>query len=130
MKLKIKCQKKNSKPQNFRNKIISHSNIFFKRTFRIFQKSLVKSQTLPIKHYKKFNNFWTSLDRWNRNKMSKMIKNKNELVNDGILLKFWISNISIFFEKKTIVLQNFFIKSRIHTIKEHKILKLFKTIDR
>jgi len=59
-----------------------------------------------------------------------MIKNKNELVNDGIFLKFWISNISIFFEKKTIVLQNFLIKSRIHTIKEHKILKLFKTIDR
>ena len=33
------------------------------------------------------------------------------------MLKFWISNVSIFFEKKTIVLQNFLIKSRIHTIK-------------
>jgi len=27
-------------------------------------------------------------------------KNKKEIVNDGILLKFWISNISIFFGKK------------------------------
>ena len=38
-------------------------NIFFKRAFRIFQKSFVKSLTLPIKQYKKFYNFWTSLDR-------------------------------------------------------------------
>jgi len=29
-----------------------------------------------------------------------MLKNKKETVNDGILLKFWFSNISIFFEKK------------------------------
>jgi len=49
--------------QNFGKKIISHINIFFKRTFRIFQKSLVKSLTLRIKHYKIFHNFWTSLDR-------------------------------------------------------------------
>jgi len=40
-------------------KNISHINIFFKRTFRIFQKSLVKSLMLPIKHHKKFDNFWT-----------------------------------------------------------------------
>jgi len=33
---------------------------FFKRTFRIFQKSLVKSLTLRIKHHKNFDNFWTS----------------------------------------------------------------------
>ena len=33
------------------------------------------------------------------------------------MLNFWISNVSIFYEKKTIVLQNFLIKSRIHTIK-------------
>jgi len=32
---------------------------FFKRTFRIFQKSLVKSLTLPIEPHKKFDNFWT-----------------------------------------------------------------------
>jgi len=58
-----KKKKTNSKPQNFGKKIISHINIFFKRTFRISQKSLVQSLTLPIKHYKKFHNFWTSLDR-------------------------------------------------------------------
>jgi len=38
-------------------KYISHMNIFFERTFKIFQKSLVKSLTLPIKHRKKFDNF-------------------------------------------------------------------------
>jgi len=32
--------------------------------------------------------------------MLKMLKNKIEIVNNGIFLKFWISNISIFFEKK------------------------------
>jgi len=57
---KIKKIKKNSKPQNLKKKRISDINIFFKRTFRIFQKSLVKSRTLPIKHHKKFDNFWTS----------------------------------------------------------------------
>jgi len=36
--------------------------------------------------------------------MPKMLKNKTEIVNDGIFLKFWISNISTFFEKKNIVL--------------------------
>jgi len=58
---KIKKNKKtNSKPQNFEKKNISHINNFFKRNFRIFQKSLVKSLWLPIKHHKKFDNFWTS----------------------------------------------------------------------
>jgi len=32
-------------------------------------------------------------------------KNKKEIVNDGILVKFWISNIS-YLKKKTIVLHN------------------------
>jgi len=32
--------------------------------------------------------------------MPKMLKTKKEIVNDRILLKFWISNISIFFGKK------------------------------
>jgi len=32
--------------------------------------------------------------------MPKMLKNKKEIVNDRILLKFWISNISTFLEKK------------------------------
>jgi len=34
--------------------------------------------------------------------MLKILKKKNQIVNDDILLKFWISNISIFFEKKNI----------------------------
>jgi len=36
------------------------------------------------------------------NKMPKMLKNEKEIVNDGILLKFWISNISMFYEKKIV----------------------------
>jgi len=36
--------------------------------------------------------------------MPTMLKNKKEIVNDEILLKFSISNISILFEKITIVL--------------------------
>jgi len=58
--------------------------------------------------------------------MPKMFKNKSEVENDGILLKFSISNISIFFLKKTtIVLQNVLIKSHIHPIKQHKKFKFF-----
>jgi len=100
---------------------------FFKRNFTNFQESLIKSLTLPLKHYKKFHNFWTSLDRWNRKKMPKMLKkNKKEIINDDILLKFWISSISILFEKKkTILLHKFLIKSRIHTINNTKILRIF-----
>jgi len=60
LKIIKKNKKTNCKLQNFEKKNISHINIFFKRTFRIFQKSLVKSLTLPIKHHKKFDNFWTS----------------------------------------------------------------------
>jgi len=33
--------------------------------------------------------------------MSKMLKNKKEIVNYGILVKFWISNISNFPKKKS-----------------------------
>ena len=47
------------------------------------------------------------------------------MVNDEIYEEFWISNISIFFKKKTIVLQNFLIKSGIYTIKQHKNFKNF-----
>jgi len=57
---KIKKNKNtNSKPQNFEKKNILHINIFFKRTFKIFLKSLVKYLTLPRKQHKKFDNFWT-----------------------------------------------------------------------
>jgi len=52
-------------------------------------------------------------------------KIKKEMVNDEIYEEFWISNISIFFKKKTIVLQNFLIKSGIYTIKQHKNFKNF-----
>jgi len=39
----------------------------------------------------------TSLDRRNKKKdVKKMLKNIKEIVNNGILVKFWISNISIF----------------------------------
>jgi len=105
---------------------------FLKRTFRIFQKSLMKCLTFRIKHYKKFHNFWTSLDRWNRKQNVKNAKkNKKEILKDGVLLKFCISNISIFFEKKTVVLHKFLIKSRIHTRKQQKKFTIFlKTMDR
>jgi len=51
------------------------------------------------------------LDGWNRKqKCQKFLKNKKEIVNDRILLKYWISNISIFFEKKTHSFAEFFDK--------------------
>jgi len=56
----------------------------------------LKSLTLPIKHYKNsiiFGQVWIGEIE---NKMPKMLKNKKEIESDGILLKFWISNISIF----------------------------------
>jgi len=42
-------------------------------------------------------------------------------------MKFCFSN-QFFFKKKTIVLQNFLIKSRIHTIKQHKNFNFFLKI--
>jgi len=54
-----------------------------------------------------------------------MLKNKKEIVNYGILVKFLISNISNFLEKIIIILQNSLIKSWIHTIKNTKILRIF-----
>jgi len=63
--------------------------------------------------------------------MPKMLKNKKEIESNGILLKFLISNISIFFSKKIVVLQNCLINSRIDTLKQHKNFEIFlKTIDR
>jgi len=49
-----------------------------------------------------------------------------------MFLKFWTSNISIFFwKKKTIVLKNFLIKSRIHTVQQHKHFEIFlETMER
>jgi len=67
----IKNKKQIVNTRILKKKIISHINIFLKTTFRIFQKSLVKSLTLPIKHYKKFHNFWTSLGRCNRKQNAK-----------------------------------------------------------
>jgi len=58
-------------------------------------------------------------------------KNKREIVNDVILVRFWISKILTFFKKKTIVLSNSLIKSRIDRIKQHKKFKNFlRIIDR
>jgi len=77
-----------------KKKYISQINIFFKGTFRIFQKSLVKSVSLPIITTKNsiiFGHIWIGEIE---NKMPKMLKKK--IVNDGILLKFCISNISSF----------------------------------
>jgi len=51
MSTKIKTQIVNRKI--LKKKIISHIYILFKRTFRIFQKSLVKSLILLKKHNKK-----------------------------------------------------------------------------
>jgi len=39
--------------------------------------------------------------------MPKMLKNKKEIENDGILLKFLISNISISFQKKNSFAKSF-----------------------
>jgi len=62
----------NSKPQKFEKKNVSHINIFFKRTFRILQKPIVKSLTLPIKHYKIFGQVWIGeIEK----KMPKILKN-------------------------------------------------------
>ena len=55
-----KNKKTNTKVKNFEKKLFHISIFFFQRTFRIFQKSLVKSVTLPIKYHKKFDNFLTS----------------------------------------------------------------------
>jgi len=54
-----------------------------------------------------------------------MLKSKKEIANYGILVKFWISNISNFLEKKTIIFQNSWIQSWIHTIKNTKIIRIF-----
>jgi len=54
---------------------------------------LVKSLTLPIKikHYKKFHNFWTSLDRRNRKQNANNAKKTTkEIVNERILLQVQI----------------------------------------
>ena len=69
-----KNKKTKNKPRNFENKNYFTYLYFCKRTFRNFQNSLIKSLFLCIKHYKKFHNFLTSLDRCNIKKMPKMLK--------------------------------------------------------
>jgi len=101
----IEKKKTNIKPRNFEKKNYFTYLYFCNKTFRNFQNSLIKSLLLRIKQYKKCHNFLTNFDRWNRKKNAKNDKKiKKEIVNDGILLKFWISYISIFLKKKTIVL--------------------------
>jgi len=57
----------NRKSQNYEKESLSHL-YFFKRTSRNFYNSLMKSLILSIKYYKKFHNFFTSLERGNRKK--------------------------------------------------------------
>jgi len=45
---------------------------------------------------------------------------KKQIVNDEIYEEFWISNVYIFFQKYSLILQNSLIKSLIHKIKKHK----------
>jgi len=56
-------------------KKISHINIFFKRIFGIFQKSLVKSLTLPLKQQKNSIIFGQVRVREIENTMPKMLWN-------------------------------------------------------
>ena len=66
MKVKINVKKKtNSKPQNFEKK--NSHQFFFRRSFRIIQKSLVQSLILPII----FGQVWIGEIE---NKMPKMLK--------------------------------------------------------
>jgi len=58
-----KMSKKNIKLQNFEKKYYFTYLYFFKRAYRNFQNSLTKSLILQIKHFKKFHNFLTTLDR-------------------------------------------------------------------
>jgi len=61
---------------------------------------LIKCLIHPIKQYKNFHHFLTSMDRWNRKKKFQRIKkiNKNnKWWSFGI--KKWISNISIFLKR-------------------------------
>jgi len=74
MKYKRKCQKKTKKKilkLGILEQKIFHICIFFEKNSRNFQNSLIKSLILQIKHYKKFNNFLSSLDRWNRKRRCK-----------------------------------------------------------
>jgi len=59
--------------------------------------------------------------------MSKMLKTKKEVVNDGIYEEFCIWNIYIFLEKYSMIFQNSLIKSLIHKIKHHKNFQNFLT---
>jgi len=71
-----KTKKTNSKLRNCEKKNYFTYLYYCKRTFRNFKNSLIKSLFVWIKHYKKFHNFLTSLDRWNKKKMPKMLKKK------------------------------------------------------
>jgi len=72
-----KIKKTNSKPRNFATKKNYFTYLSFcKRAFRNFKNSLIKSLIHLIKHYKKFHNFLTSLDRKKNSKSAKKIKNK------------------------------------------------------
>jgi len=68
----------------------------FSKTYRIFQNLLIKCLIHPLKHHQNFHNFLTSMNRSNTEKDVKKFK---KIVNDGVLEKKWISNISIFLKR-------------------------------
>jgi len=85
------------------------------------QNCLIKSLIHIIKQHKSFKNFLTTIDRQNRKKCQKYKKKiKKQIVNDGILKMFCISNISIFLNKNSRTFQNSLIKSIICRVKHHK----------
>jgi len=65
----------------------------------------------------------TSLERWNRKKGVENAKKK--IVNDGIFVKFWISNISNVLKKKTHSFVEFFDKISDLYNKTTQILRIF-----
>jgi len=59
----------------------------------ILQSCFIKSSIDTIKYHKKIQNFFTSMDRWNRKKYVNKIKKR--IVNDGVFEKYLILNIFI-----------------------------------
>ena len=76
------------------------SQIFLKKKTIVLQNSLIKYPIHTIKQHKNFKNFLATIDRYNRKKYIKNTKkSKKQIVKDGILKMFCISNISIFLIK-------------------------------
>jgi len=87
--------------------------------------SLIKSRIHTIKNAKVLE-FFDDYTELNRKKDVKNTKIK-QIVNDGILKMFYISNISIFLNKNSRTFQNSLIKSIIRITKHHQNFKNFLT---